>query len=132
MIPLILSDFRFRVGDLERFSLRFNSGIAGDHEVVHSFFGPDYSGRYRRSFRDRTEFAVEFIDSMMIRMIPKADTDEPGMPCPADDADIVALPEEIEGLIYEGQSIDQFASWGPATTCCSPDLAASGNFGRRL
>lgn len=58
----------------------------------------------------KSNTAVELIDSMIVRVIPIARTDGPGVPCHADDADIVAVKEEIEGLMSEGQCIDRFAS----------------------
>ena len=56
----------------------------------------------------KSKTAVEFVDPMMVRMIHITRIDGSGMPCLADEADIVAVPEEIEDLISESQSIDQF------------------------
>ena len=67
-------------------------------------------GALKQGSFPKSKTAVEIIDPMMVRMILVTRMDGSEVPCLADDANIGAVKEEIECLISEDQSIDQFAS----------------------
>ena len=58
-------------------------------------------GALKQDSFQKSKTAVEFVDPMMVRMIPIARIEGSGMLCLADNADTVAVPEEIEDLISE-------------------------------